>query len=191
MIIAKRFIWSTYDGRLYVFSTAVTDWLRCLDLSRVLGSSGLQERLQALLGLQDRVDWTFVPYNQGYHFDNPKVRNPSPGRRSDDGTPLTGNLVRIEAGTRNVTQPELLLGQPGPTTGAGGVAARGRPREEIPEGVSDLRALEPVRVRAKRGGVGSTFDVVMAEEGTFATQETSTEVPNQTDFTDASLRALP
>ena len=78
-IVAKRFIWSTYDGRLYVLPTAVTEWLRCLDLARVLGSAVLQERLQALLDLHERVDWSRVPYNQGHHFDNPGVGNHSPG----------------------------------------------------------------------------------------------------------------
>ena len=61
------------------------------------------------------------------------MRNNSPGRRFDAGTPLTGNWVHLAAGTLSVTQPEVLLGQPGPTTGVRGEAARVRPREEIPE----------------------------------------------------------
>ena len=97
-IIAKRFIWSTYDGCLYVLPTAVTEWLRCLYLARVLGSAVLQERLQALLDLHGRVDCSRVPYNQLHHFDNPRVRNHSPGRRFDAGTLLTGNWSALRQG---------------------------------------------------------------------------------------------
>ena len=189
-IIAKRLIWSTYDGRLYVLLTAVTEWLRCLDLARVLGSAVLQERLQALLHLHERVDWYRVPYKQGHHFDNPRVKNHSPGRRFDASTPLTGNWVRIATGTLSVTQPELLLGQPGPATGVSGEAVRVRPREEILEVDSEPRAREPVRVRAKRGGVGSSVDMVMAEGTVVATREASSAGPELAEVTDASLRAL-
>ena len=64
-IVAKHFIWSTYDGHLYALPTAVTEGLRCLDLARVLGSAVLQELLQAFLDPHDRVDWSRAPYNQG------------------------------------------------------------------------------------------------------------------------------
>ena len=154
-VIAKRFIWSTYDGRLYDLPMAVTEWLRCLDLARVMGFAVLQDRLQALLDLYDRVDLSRVPYNQGHYFDNQRVRNHSPGRRFDAGTPLTGSWVRIAAGTLSVTQPEFLLGKTRPTAEVSGETARLRPREEIREVESEPRAREPVRVRARRSWVGS------------------------------------
>lgn len=156
----------------------------------MLGSGELEERLQALLDLHDRVDWTRVPYNQGHHFDNLRVRNHSPGRRFDSGTPLTGNWVRIEARTLNVAQPALLLGHLVPTIEVSGEAARRRPREEIPDVSSGPRAREPVRVRAKSGGVGSTVDVVVAEETAVATREASAAGSDQAYLSDASLRAL-
>ena len=131
-IIAKRFIWSTYDGRLYVLPTAVVEWFRRLDLTRVLGTAVLQERLLALLDVHDSVDWPRVPYSQGHHYDNHRVCNHSPGRRHDAGTPLTGNLVRIGVGTLDVTQPELMRGRPEQATGGSVGNTRVRYREEAP-----------------------------------------------------------
>ena len=55
---------------------------------------------------------------------------------------------------------------------------------------SEPRAREPVRVRAKRGGVGSSVDVVMAEGTAVATREASSAGPEPAELTDASLRAL-
>ena len=70
-IIAKRFLWSAYEGRLYIFPTTVVEWLRRLDLSNVLGGAERQGRVPALLDLHETVDWPRVPYAQGHHIDNP------------------------------------------------------------------------------------------------------------------------
>ena len=107
-IVAKQFLWSAYDGRLFVLPTMVVEWLRRLDLSRVLGSTALQGQLQSLLDLHEDIDWSLVPYSQGHHYDNPRGKHFSPGRRCDAGGPNSGNWVRTEAGTLRLSQPEYL-----------------------------------------------------------------------------------
>ena len=109
-IVAKRFLWSTYDRRLYVLPTIVVEWLRRLDLRRMLGGAERHEHLQALLDLHEAIDWLRVPYNQGHHFDNPRSMHYSPGRRYDADRADRRNSVRIKAGSLALAQPEYLQG---------------------------------------------------------------------------------
>ena len=191
-IFAKRFIWSTDDGRVYLLPTAVVEWLRRLDLTRVLRLAALHKRVLALLDFHDSVDWPRVPYSQGHHYDHHRMRNYSSGRRYDSGTPLSGNWVRIEAGTLNVTHPELLRGRSEPNTGGDDRNARVRRREEVPEDDPDCVAREPVWARAKLGERGLTADVVMADGEVTGAPDAfpAVEAGVPTELSETELRSL-
>ena len=192
-IIAKRFIWSTYDGRSYVLPTAVVEWWRRLDLTRVLGSAALQERLLALVDIHDSIDWPRVPYSQGHHYDNYRVRDHSPCRKYDAGTPLTGNWVRIAAGTLNVSQPELLRGRSESNTRGVDRNARVRRRDEAPDDDPDRVPREPERARSMHGERGVTAYVVMVEGEVTVAPDGSpvVEARAPTEMSETELYALP
>ena len=162
-IVAKRFLWTACDGRLYVVPHAVVEWLRRWDLTHVLGGAARQERVQGLLNLHAAIDWPRVPYTQGHHFDNPRARHYSPGRGYDAGNSRSGNWVRLEAGTFSLAQPEYLREAEAVDAGSGGAGGRIRSREDVtgqePGGVRVRRrgnepAGGPCMVRVRRPGVG-------------------------------------
>ena len=109
-IVAKRFIWSSVDGRLYVLPTMVVKWIRKLDLEGILGGSWVCEQLDALLDIHDRFDWPRVPYSQGHHYDRVDRANASPGRRDDVGDSRAGNWIRFDREAFVSLQPEFMQG---------------------------------------------------------------------------------
>ena len=90
-IVAGRVLRYAHEGRLFILPTMVVEWLRRLNLTRILGSAEAQQRLQVLLTLDGDIDWPRVPYAQGHHFDNPPITHISPGRQHDGGRPDRGN----------------------------------------------------------------------------------------------------
>ena len=84
-----------HEGRSFILPTMVVEWLRRLNLTRILGSAEAQQQLQVILTLHGDIDWPRVPYAQGHHFDNPRSTHYSAGRQHDGGRPDRGNWVRL------------------------------------------------------------------------------------------------
>ena len=60
-IVAKRFIWASLDGPLYVcITTMVIKWLHKLNLDEVLGGPWVSAELRTLLEVHNKVDWPRV-----------------------------------------------------------------------------------------------------------------------------------
>ena len=144
-IIAKQFLWSASEGRVYILPTMVVEWLRRLNFTLVLGGAERQGRLQALLDLHETIDWPRVPYSQGHHFDNPRNVQHSPGRRHDAGRPDRGNWVRVAGDTPCLSQPEYLRGASSNAERGGEGGRRGEVR--VAEHSGESR-------RVRRRGVG-------------------------------------
>ena len=125
-LVAGQILRYAHERRLFILPTMVVEWLRRLNLTRILGSAEAQRRLQVLLNLHRDIDWSRIPYVQGHHFDNPRSAHYSPGRQHDASRPDRGNWVRLEIGTLRLDQPEFLRGGVGDAArGGGGGPPRG------------------------------------------------------------------
>lgn len=72
-IVAKRFLWAACDARLYVLPLTVVERLRRLYLTYVPGGVARQGRGPSLLDVHEAINWPWVPYTQGHHFENPSA----------------------------------------------------------------------------------------------------------------------
>ena len=137
-IVAKRFIWSSLDERLYVLPTMIIKWLHKSDLDEVLGGPWVTAQLRTLLEVHDKVDWSRVPYGQRHHYDRTDRANASLGRPEDAGGQGSGNWIPFDRTESRSLQPELMQDgtEPGTTVNAERPSSEGNPGSGGRQGVS-------------------------------------------------------